>query len=293
MSRSAKGFLLACGALLCLTALSGARPIFAENEESMVLRMGFLYQASVQDTVARYQPLFNYLEKHLPLKIEPIWYDNGYQLIMDLKNGTADLALADGTMYLYVSGKSQADQVAVMKVKGKFTRRAVIVVRNDSGLETLKELRGKRMALVGPLDELSSLWMRSELEGAGENMDTFFHSVVNSMSFEASILNTLLKEADAAAVEERAFMRIRDANPKVRERLKIIKTSPSFSNPVLISGKTVDASILKKVRSVLVTMNNSLEGNAVLASISSDGFYPQGDGLFVNDRALMKFFPLR
>ena len=276
---------------LCLTVLPGIPPLQARENNKTLLRMGFIYQADIQDTVTRYQPLFNYLEKHLPLRITPVWYDNGYQLMVDLNQGFVDLVLADGTMYIYAREKLNANQIAVMKVKGKFSRRAVVVVRRDSGIKDLEDLRGKRMALVGPFDELSTLWVRSELEGMGETVDGFFHTAVNTLSFEASILNTVLKEVDAAAAEESVFIGLRNINPKIRETLEVIKRSPPYSNLVIIAGKAVDPTFIRKIRSVLVTMDNSLEGNAVLASIHCDGFYPKNDGLFVNDRALMRFFP--
>jgi phosphonate transport system substrate-binding protein len=263
----------------------------AREKDEVLLKMGFVYQASVRDTIIRYQPLLTYLEKHLPLKIEPVWYDTGYQLITDLKKGAVNLVLADGSMFIYARDKLGARYVGVMKVKGGFTRRSVIVVRKDSGLSSFRDLRGKRMALVGPFDELSTLWIRSLLSAQGDTLNSFFRSVVNTMSFEASILNTLLKEVDAAAVEERTLLRFRGVNPKIRETLKIIETSPPYINHVIVAGESLAPPLLRKIRSVLVTMDNSLEGNAVLASINCDGFFPASEASLVNDQALMMFFP--
>jgi phosphonate transport system substrate-binding protein len=284
-------FLSGAVAFLCSIIYLNAAALSAEKRDVVPLRMGFIYQASIRDTVTRYQPFFDYLEKRLPIKIEPAWYDNGYQLIMDLKNGLVDLVMADGTLYLFARDRLKANQIAVKKVKGKYTRRAVIIVRNDSGLERFEQLRGRRVALVGPFDEMSTLWIRSRLKAMGETMDGFFHSVVNTMSCESSILNTVLKEVDASVIEKGAYIRERNINAKVRETLKVIDTSPPYSNQILISGRTMNKQIVNKIRSVLITMNNSLEGNAVLASIHSDGFDIQENSRLINDQKLMRFFP--
>lgn len=283
--------LLVPGFLLNVLFIALIQPLPAQEQKNIPLRIGFVYQANIIDHVIQYQPLFDYLEKYLPVKIEPIWYSTGYQLLMDLNNGSVDVVFTDGATYLYAREKLQARQVAVVKVKGEYSRRAVVVVRKDSGLENYLQLRGKRMALVGPLDVISSLWMRGELEKISETLDSFFKSVIYTNSPVASILNVVIKEVEAAVVEEKVFLYAQNTNPKIRETLKTIKFSSAFSNQVVVAGKILDATFLKKLKAILVTMNNTLEGNGVLASIRGDGFFPQKDDLFVNDLQLMKFFP--
>jgi len=101
-------------------------------------------------SIERYQPLVDYLEKATGLKIKLRVTDN-YKDFEDLqKQGKLDFVIQDAfSAYLTAKHVKLAHIANVISTEGKLYDPGYIIVRADSGIRSLADLRGKTL-LFGP-----------------------------------------------------------------------------------------------------------------------------------------------
>ena len=74
--------------------------------------------------------------------------------------------------------------------------------------------------------------------------------------------------------------------PDLTEKTRIIKKSPSFGFPPVVSRLGLDAKTVKSMKSALENMNGDSTGEALLSQLKLDGFGDYPDSLFNEIRAM-------
>jgi len=117
--------------------------------ESPVFRIGYMICNSLSETQERFAPLTAYLTRATGARFEPVYLDT-----MDVEGafstGELDFTHTNSILYVILHERHRLRVVAAEK-RGTFgaRTRGVIVVRRDSDIETLDDLRGKRF-VFGP-----------------------------------------------------------------------------------------------------------------------------------------------
>ncbi len=117
--------------------------------ERPVYRLGLMNCNSEQETLARFRPLARYLSEKLGVELEPVPVDT-----QDFEEGFArgeyDFTHSNSLLYVILKENHDLRLVAAEK-RGAFGSRTAgaIIARRGSGIETLADLKGKRM-LFGP-----------------------------------------------------------------------------------------------------------------------------------------------
>ncbi|MDF1553952.1 MAG: phosphate/phosphite/phosphonate ABC transporter substrate-binding protein [Deferrisomatales bacterium] len=119
------------------------------REESRTLRIGYMICNSLEETRERFEPLTAYLSQATGARCEPVYLDT--QDVEDaFAGGKLDLVHTNSLLYVILRARHGAELVAADR-RGTFgaLARGVIVVRADSEIQTLADLKGKRL-VFGP-----------------------------------------------------------------------------------------------------------------------------------------------
>ena len=136
----------------------------------------------------------------------------------------------------------------------------ILVVKNDSGIDSPKQLDGKTLAFPAPNALGASLQMRQELTDLFGI--TFTPNYVKT--HDSVYLNVMFNKAAAGGGVGKTLQQQKDS---VKSALKVIhKTKPVAPHPVAAHPRVAQA-LVDSVRETFLQMSNSDEGKALLEQI--------------------------
>ena len=238
-------------------------------QESGPLVFGFLPFISVEQLVFRFTPLVNYLSENLkvPVRIETA------PDFVEFARRTHEESRYDilfTAPHFFTRASQKADYRLIASVDSP-EMWAVIVVPKQSRIQTLQDLKGKRLATVPPLG-LATLLVRKTLFEAGIDPDVDLDMVITP-THDASLLSAYHGVTDASALMQPPF---EAASIKVRDSMRIIaKTESTPHIPISVAPWLSDACVAE-ITDLLIRMETSAEGRAVLEHNHFTG-YRQAD----------------
>src|SRR5437773_3629582 len=145
----------------------------------------------------------------------------------------------------------------------------IIVVKKNSGIDTLAHLKGKIVAFEEPHSTSASVLPRMLLEGKKlklveiKSAGTVERDAVGYMYGEdGSAMNRLITDrVDAATSLDREVQRLKKED---RETIKIIGRTISVPRQIISVRKDLDSKLVKALKKVLLNMDKDPEGQEVL-----------------------------
>lgn len=119
------------------------------REEPRVLRIGYMICNSLEETRQRFAPLTAYLSEATGARCETVYLDT-QDVAGAFEAGTLDLVHTNSLLYVLLRERYGAELVAAER-RGTFgsRTRGVVIVRADSGIDELTDLKGQRL-MFGP-----------------------------------------------------------------------------------------------------------------------------------------------
>jgi len=224
--------LLGAMLLLCFFNLVPAR---AGNKDLVPVTMmvGFTTAAFLQSNR-------NDVEAALKVLCETIGRKRGYQVTMTsqsfhnaadfdraIEAGEINFAVFDSLAFVATRHPGDLTPVYIPITTGTRGRRYLLLVRRDSGLRTLADLRGKSIVeLQAPDLSVGHTWLSSLLlaQGLGAN-EKFFRSIGYVDRSSAAVLPVFFGRQDACLVDDLAFKLMVELNPQVGALLQTVEIS--------------------------------------------------------------------
>jgi len=179
--------------------------------------------------------------------------------------------------------------------KGSLTYRGIIFVRKDSGINTLKDLKGKSFAFNEPASTSGYLYPFTMLHDAGINPqpaarggDLGNVTFSNATGVPPAVLN---RQADAGAIYEEGPERILK-NPAEVAQLKIIAYTPPIPNGMLVTRSDLPKTEIANLKKAMSDINTDPEGKQALAKMGVAKWVPADDSLFDPVRKAAKILNL-
>ena len=113
----------------------------------------------------------------------------------------------------------------------------------------------------------------------GDKPETFFRQTFFTFNHAETVQAVSEQVADGGAVDSYIWESLAAIKPEVTEKTRIIKKSPSFGFPPLVSGLGVDANTVRLMKSTLENMNQDGYGIALRARRKLDGCGDYPDSL--------------
>lgn len=241
-------------------------------QEGRILYFGRVYDDPVRSIRDR-QEFVDYIAK----KLSPLGITGGKIIVVE-KISTLAKALKDRQVDLYHD--SPVPVLVLSKIAGSIPilrqwkygeaeYEGVIVIKKNSGIDTLSDLKGKIIAFDEPHSTSGSVLPRMLIEGNGLKMlqvkspgSAKPDSVGYMYGTDGSSLNFLITgRADAAATSYREFERLK---AEVRDTLKVLAKTMRVPRQLIAVRKDLELKLLNGLKEVLLNMDKDSEGQGVL-----------------------------
>ena len=190
---------IAMGATALGTILTGSR---AGAQTLSAFRIGILGGENTQDRLSRYEEFQKLLEAHLkvPVKLFPAADYAG--VMQGIAAGQLEAAAfgASGFAGAWLDCKCVEPVVVPQEADGSTYYYSVMVVRADSGIKTLEEMKGHSLAWADPNSTSGYLIPSATLKAKGVNLadGAYFTKTGFSGGHEQGVVAVLNKQYDAA-----------------------------------------------------------------------------------------------
>jgi len=268
----------AAGALLL--ALAWFAPSLAEAEPARVVRVAFTPSRDptlLQEVAGEFAELFGKLSG---FPVKAVVASDYAGVVEALRSRFVDIAFVHSVGYVYASREAGCRILAKATRRGAATYTARIFVRQGSGIRTLEELRGKRIAFVDPTSTSGYIYPMVLLIKAGlvRNRDpkTFFREAIFAGAHDAALLALLNGTVDAAAVFDEAPQRLLPDKSRPAELLMVAE-SPPIPNDGVCARQGLEAGLVVRLARALLGLNRPEHRATLLRLYNIDGLVSARD----------------
>ncbi len=172
--------------------------------------------------------------------------------------------------------------LARLEIKGRPFFQGKIIVRRESSISHLPDLRGKRFAFGDPGSTMSHLVPRYLLQQAG--IDAGSLGGLQFLGGHANVaMGVLMGDFDAGAVMEDVFYEFQSRG------LRELATTPPISEHVFVTHNGLSPAIIDRLRRALFSLRESERGRAIMRGIKKNmtGMVPARTADYRNLRTML------
>ena len=220
----------------------------------------------------RITPLAEHLSQKLGVKVEPLLMSNFSEYTTRTKRGDVEIGFQNPYVYTQVADGHEAVAMAV-KGKNGDRFRGVIIVRNDSNIGSLNDLKGKKVAIVGFSSAGGYLSQKLTLLNHGIDVDRecrLIEAVENK--HENVLLSVFIGDVDAGFVRESALSQATSFVPA--SQIRVVNRSAWLANWALSVKRSLPEKQKNLVRKVVTDLQ---EGDGVLEALKIRNFRSAAD----------------
>lgn len=284
---------MACGALMLLSAVAGqaAQPELGSRKNPIKLAM--VPSAESRGILASLRPIAACLEKESGYYFETSVPNNYIVVVESLGSQKLDVAFLNTFGYLLANERYGAEAVLKAERYGETSYKGQIVVKASSGIKSIKDLNGKKMAYVDPASTSGHILAKKMLLDAGvkpaEEVFAGKHDVVVTMVYQGQVDAgaTYHSPKDPSGKILDARSRVLTQFPDVEQKVSILTLTDAIPNDPIVVRKGLPQSMKDKVRTAFVACVKNNQ-DAFKAVNNSTGLAPVSDAEYDKLRASVK-----
>ena len=239
------------------------------------LRLGLVPYVSKESMQASHARLVQYLSAGLGVPIEVQVGDTYADVAGLLARG--EVEFAEFSPYSYVLARDQARlRPLVMAISdGSNTAAGYVVVRQQSPLRTLDDLRGKSFAYVDRASTSGFLYPRKLLRDRGLDPETYFGHTEFVGNHEAVLLAVLEGKVEAGATYQGAFAALRRSKGVDPLAFRVIAKMPRTPRDLYVIRADLPPEVGDAIARLLLEVSTrSPAGREILEPMRINGFVP-------------------
>jgi|Deesub1362A_J573_1020465.scaffolds.fasta_scaffold01525_4 phosphonate transport system substrate-binding protein len=277
--------------LLSVSLINTSASTYAQTLQDVEeVKIGLVPEVHVFEQMKRYEYLTSYLTKKTGIKIRFSIVKN-YGDIVDLFYGLELDGAFFGSLTALIADEKLEVEPVVRPVypDGKSTSRSYILIRKDSRISGIRDLKGKVIAFVDKASTTGYVFLVAYLREKGVNsIGRYFGEYFYTGSHDAAIKSVLEGGADITAVKDRVYQMLAYRNHRVAEELIVIARSAEFPSNTLWLSKHLDREIRERIKKAFLEMSNDKEGREALRRFGAKGFIETGYDDYKNVLILLK-----
>lgn len=259
-------FVLLCG--FRFVAPAQQQPLPRKTRLDIVFSSSLFHSANRNDVIAAIRVWGRLIARKRGFQVEPAVTvtDDIADIRRHVQAGSAGILAVDVVEYFKLAELAAVEPVlSAMRGDGNTAPRYLLLVRGESGISSPEALRGKTVIVEARTNaNLGRLWLDTML-GAGRagRPEHFFGSLEAVPKATSAVLPLFFGKADAAVVDQAGFEVIREMNPQVGSKLRVLSASPELVEGIVcIDAKKVEYrdEVLESMR----TLHLDPEGKQIL-----------------------------
>jgi phosphonate transport system substrate-binding protein len=267
--------------VIFITVLS--LPVVTNAQEPLIL--GIHPFLSSTELYKRFSPLADYLSRELGRPVQ-IRIESSYESHVNaIGKGKLDIAFMGPASFVKLTKRfGKLPLLAAFETKGSRMFRGVIVVRRDSQIKILSQLRGKKFAFGDVNSTMGHLVPRYMLLNAG--VDVKHLGKADFLTNHDNIaLGVLSGNFDAGALKEDIY------NEYAHQGLRALAVSDPLPDHIFVARAGLPADTVRKVSKIFLSLKDTEDGRVVLSSIQKNltALVPVRDADYDSLRKLLDF----
>jgi phosphonate transport system substrate-binding protein len=258
-----------------------------KGSPSNPVNMAFVPSADSQKVLASGEPLAKLLQDATNLNFR-VSVPTSYTTVIEAMGANqVDVGWLAPFAYVLAHDKNGAQVLLASIRQGSKTYRSQIVVRADSGITSIEQLRGKKFAFVDPASASGFLFPNALLASKGIDYKTFFSDTIFAGGHDKSIIAVYNKQVDGGA----SFGQNVDSGPPTDARTLVQTTLPDVMSAVKPIAQTdpipndtvslrsgLDSNLVKLLNDGLLYVQTTADGKKALKDLYGiDGLGPATD----------------
>lgn len=250
----------------------------AAQAEQGTLTIGLIPAEDSQAMIESSKQVLDIIQKQTGMKVKPFVATDYNGIIEALRARKLDVAYLGPFSYVLATTVAdvEAFSVAVTKNSGKSAYKSIIVVRKDSNLHTVEDLKGHTFAFVDPSSASGHLFPEAGLKQAGYDPAKLFSRVIYSGSHDASLLAVANRKVDAAAVADRIYASAVARGQLGKDDLNVVWTSDDIPESPMVWRKDLDPAVKEKIAKAMAAVKDVPWGDQGVLN----GFQPTNDAAY-------------
>ena len=265
--------------------------ISAEDQKKPI-NIAVLPCTDIVMTFKKFHPLATYLTQETGLPVRLVVPENLTKFVTSLHSGEIDFVLQDPHTFLQLSNLFDKDSLLrALNLEGGTTQSGVIIVRKDSGIHKVTDLKGKTV-MFGPKFSASK-WLagRLLLEENGINIEKDLKAYLNGGCCEDIAFSVFLKAVDAGVVCDHFTGEHEDKQKELGidvSQIMVIAKTKDVPMKVFGARKGTDKETILKIRQALLNLGRHNPNDLkILYPTEMGGFKEYSDGDFGLIRMMM------
>jgi len=268
---------------LCTLLVTGCgkpeSPAPRQRTPEKTLLIGLTPEHNIFKQVRRYEPLADYLSEKTGVRVT--------LKVLTYRGNVIDnfqFLKLDGAFFgsfSYSLARAKLGVVALARPEypdGSSSYHGVLFVRKDSGIGTVRQMKGKRLALVARATTAGYLFPSIFLGRAGVRApETFFKEIYYAGTHEGTIDDVLDRKADVGVSKNTVYNRFAAENPRIGRELVILGKSDDVPENALAVRQGIEDSVRRKLVDALIAMHADPEGAKVLEAFGARRFIGTAD----------------
>lgn len=260
-------------------AACGGEPELGSEENPIV--MSFVPSGDTQDIIASGDTLAQLLSESTGYTVTSNVGTDFSSVREAMCAGQAQIGWLNTFNYVLANEQCGVDAALATSRFGATTYAGQIIVRADSGIETLEDLNGKVMCWVDPASTSGYIIPRIMLAANGVDPDTAFSQTIEAGSHNNVVTQVYNGDCDAGATFSDARTGIEEEFPDVLDVVSVLATTSDIPNDSVSFISDFPEEMRTEIVNALLEIAASPEGQEALNTLynieglveSSDSFY--------------------
>ena len=261
-------------------AFTGCKKAPALGTEKNPIIMSFVPSGDTQEIIAGGEEIAKMITDKTGLVVKANVGTDFAAVREAMGAGKAHIGWLNTFNYVLAHEKYGVDVALVTVRYGSTSYKGQIVVRADSGIKSLQDLKGKTMCWVDPNSTSGYIVPRIMLKANGIDPDKDFAKTVEAGSHNNVIVAVYNGDCDAGATYSDARSSVEKDLPDVKEKVIVLATTADIPNDNVSFIKDFPADMRDKIVNALLEIAQTDEGKEALNTVYNIAGLEKADDSF-------------
>lgn len=255
--------ILMVGVFLIGYSLKKTRTQVTENQKEIEithLKMGLIPASDAEEMIREYKNITDYLSEKLGMTVEPEVTSDYTAAIEAMRSKHIDIAWFGPFSYILANQEAGAEALVngLRRDTGKSTYKSIFITKADSGIKTIEDIKGKKMAFVDPASTSGYLIPMKILKENGIDTDNDFKDVYFAGTHTAVELAVANGMVDVGVDSDNSYERMVQAGD-ISSEVNVIfyESEPIPGSPIAVRGD-LPKSLKEKIKQALLEMDQQI-----------------------------------